>query len=181
MTAHDFASPSAWVERFAPLVSSGARVLDVACGSGRHARFFAARGCLVEAVDRDDAVLAGLRGAANIQTRSADLEGAAWPYAIGEFDAIVVTNYLYRPLLGNMLASLNESGVLIYETFMVGNARFGRPSRPDFLLQPGELLLLAGDALEIVAFEQGYVELPKPAMTQRLAAVRPGFQRLRSI
>jgi SAM-dependent methyltransferase len=118
MTEHKLDAPSPWVQRFSPLVAHGARVLDVACGSGRHARWFAGRGCSVEAVDRDEEALAGLREVADVTVRIADLENAAWPFAQGEFDAIVVTNYLHRPLFRNFFASINETGVLIYETFM---------------------------------------------------------------
>ena len=174
-------APSPWVLRFAPLVVAGARVLDVACGTGRHSRLFASRGCNVEAVDRDAAALASLQGVAGIRIRKCDLESGDWPYATAEFDAIVVANYLFRPLFHPMLASLNASGVLIYETFMVGNEQLGRPSNPDFLLRPGELLKLADLGLEVVAFEQGYAEQPRPAMLQRIAAVRPGFRGARPI
>jgi SAM-dependent methyltransferase len=178
---HELMPPSPWVVRFAPLVPVGARVLDLACGAGRHARLFASRRCRVEAVDRDAAALATLEGIANIRTRVADLEGDEWPCDAGEFDAIVVANYLHRPLFGSLIASLNASGILIYETFMAGNEQFGRPSNPDFLLRPGELLELAGHALEVVAFEQGYAAQPKPAMLQRLVAVKAGFRRPRAI
>ena len=179
--AHDLTAPSPWVARFAPLVGAGAHVLDVACGTGRHTRLFAARGCEVEAVDRDPEAVAALQGLPGIRVRVADLEGAAWPYPDADFDAIVVANYLYRPLLRTLVESLSASGVLIYETFMLGNERFGRPANPDFLLRPGELLELAGGDLEILAFEQGYTEQPKPAMVQRLAAVKPGFRRVRAL
>lgn len=178
---HELMSPSPWVLRFAPLVSAGAHVLDLACGTGRHARLFASRGCTVEAVDRDEAALATLAGVPRIRVNLVDLESGAWPYAPAEFDAIVVVNYLYRPLFPALAASLNTAGVLIYETFMTGNERFGRPSNPDFLLRPGELLDAAGRGLEVVAFDQGYADEPKPAMVQRLAAVKPGFQRVRPI
>jgi SAM-dependent methyltransferase len=178
---YELSLPSPWVLRFAPLIEPGARVLDVACGAGRHARLFASRGCEVEAVDRDSAALATLEGVPAIRTRLADLENAAWPYAAGEFDLVVVTNYLHRALFATLIRSLNVCGVLIYETFMVGNEQFGKPSNPDFLLRPGELLELTGTALEVVAFEQGYTEQPKPAMMQRVAAVNPGFRRLRAI
>src|SRR5208283_2202736 len=98
-----------------------------------------------------------------IAVRVADLETGRWPYAPSEFDAIVVTNFLHRPLFAGMLASLKETGALIYETFMAGNERYGKPSRAEFLLRPGELLELAGTRLQVVAFEQGYVDQPKPA------------------
>ena len=153
------------MRRWADLVTQGP-VLDVASGSGRHAILFAERGLEVVAVDREAQAIAGVRFV------QADLEGGgAWPFAGQRFAAIVVTNYLHRPLLPTLQAALAEEGVLIYETFMVGNEKFGRPSNPAFLLQPGELLQ-AFRALEPVAFEQGYVERPKPAMIQRLCARR---------
>jgi SAM-dependent methyltransferase len=177
--AHLNAEPSSWVVRFARLVPSGGRVLDLACGSGRHARFFASLGCEVEAVDRDAASLASLEGLARIHTRNYDLEAGEWPYADQEFDAIVVTNYLHRPLFPHLFASLKVTGVLICETFMLGNERFGRPSNPAFLLRQDELIELVRGCLDIIAFEQGTIEAPKPASVQRLAAVKPGFARPR--
>ncbi|MDB5804172.1 MAG: h16 [Betaproteobacteria bacterium] len=165
---------SPWVERFAPLIRPGGRVLDLACGSGRHARHLAGRGYQVEAVDRDAEALLGLTGNAAITVRHADLEGGAWPYTDGMFDGVVVTNYLFRPLLPLIAAALAPGGVLIYETFALGNESYGRPANPDFLLAPGELLALARAAqLRVVAYEDGYTEIPKPAMVQRIAAVRP--------
>jgi len=164
---------SAWVARFAPLLPAGARVLDLACGGGRHARYLAARGCLVEAVDRDAEALLGLSGAPGIVVRHADLESGPWPYAGASFDAVLVTNYLYRPLLPLIAASLAPRGLLLYETFAQGNGSYGRPSNPDFLLAPGELLEVARAAqLRVVAYEDGYVESPKPAIVQRITAVR---------
>jgi SAM-dependent methyltransferase len=166
---------SAWVARFAPLVASGARVLDLACGYGRHARFFAARGARVVAVDRDAAALATLAGEARIAPRALDLEAGGWPLPGERFDAIVVANYLHRPLFPFLLAALAEDGVLIYETFARGNEAYGRPSNPDFLLEPGELLQLAARGLTVVAFEQGVVSTPEPGVVvQRLAAVGTG-------
>jgi len=157
-------SPSDWVVRWAPLVARGP-VLDVASGAGRHARFFAARGLEVIAVDREPQQIPGVRFV------QADLEsGTQWPFAGQRFGAIVVTNYLHRPLFKSIEDSLGEGGVLIYETFMIGNERFGRPSNPDFLLRPGELLE-AFASLQVLGFEQGQVERPKPAVTQRLCAV----------
>lgn len=153
---HD--APSAWIARFATLVPSGATVLDVAAGRGRHARFFAQRGAQVVAVDIDAAALADLADVAGITVRVADLEGATWPFADATFDAIIVTNYLHRPLLAHLLAALKADGVLLYETFATGNERFGRPSNPAFLLREGELLDVVRERLSVVAFEQGRVE-----------------------
>ena len=167
-------SVSAWVARFAPLIRTQGRALDLACGGGRHARFLAGRGYMVEAVDRDAEALLGLSGAAGIAVRHADLEKGSWPYADAMFDGVVVTNYLFRPLLPLLAAALKPGGVLIYETFAQGNESYGRPSNPDFLLAPGELLELArGAGLRVVAYEDGYTEIPKPAIVQRIAAVRP--------
>jgi len=171
--AHAVAVPSPWIARFAHLVPRGARVLDLACGFGRHARHFAARGCSVLAVDRDRAGLASMDAVAGIETLAADLEGAPWPLAGRRFDAIVVANYLHRPLFPQLVAALAEDGALLYETFARGNEAFGRPSNPAFLLEPGELLRLAGDGLTVVAFEQGYAAGERAAVVQRLAAVGP--------
>ena len=164
--------PSHWVTRFFPLIEPGGRVLDLACGGGRHARLLAERGYRVEAVDRDAGALASLAGVAGVATRQADLEGGPWPYHGAAFDGIVVTNYLYRPLLPLLFNALEVNGVLIYETFMVGNERFGKPSNPAFLLRPGELPELVRRRLTVVAFEQGEVNEPRPAVVQRLCATR---------
>jgi SAM-dependent methyltransferase len=159
-------TPSDWVLRWAPLVERGP-VLDVACGAGRHAMVFAERGFEVFAVDRDDQVLPG-----SIRFVRADLEdGSPWPWPGKRFAAIVVTNYLHRPLFPRLVDSLDEGGVLIYETFMAGNERYGRPSNPNFLLRPGELLE-AFATLTAVAFEQGTVERPKKAALQRICVIR---------
>jgi SAM-dependent methyltransferase len=174
MTApsHDLNTPSQWVTRWADRVRAGDRVLDIACGTGRHARYFAERGCLVEAVDRDPAALELLAGVRGIATRCADLEGGPWPYAGREFSAVVVTNYLHRPLLSRLVASVAPEGMLIYETFAVGNERYGRPSNPDFLLKPGELLELARGRLRVIGYEDVFVAEPKPALVQRICATR---------
>lgn len=165
--------PSEWVLRWTGLVERGP-VLDVACGGGRHSRLFAERGMQVVAVDREDQVLPP-----EIRFVKADLEdGSPWPFAGQRFAAIVVTNYLHRPLFPHLAAALGEGGVLIYETFMIGNEKFGRPSNPEFLLRPGELLQ-AFAALDIAGFEQGRVDRPKPAMIQRLCALRGGAERIR--
>jgi SAM-dependent methyltransferase len=164
--------PSTWVGRFAALIPPG-EVLDLACGGGRHARLLAAAGHQVLAVDRDTAALDRAAGK-GIRTLQVDLEnpaegGAVWPFEAGRFAGIVVTNYLHRRLFPHMVASLAPEGVLIYETFAQGNERFGKPSNPAFLLAPGELLE-AARALRVIAFEDGYVALPKPAMVQRICA-----------
>ena len=168
---HASQQPSPWIVRFAHLVPAGARVLDVAAGQGRHARFFASRGARVVAVDRDAAALAALAGSPRIETRAADLEAGAWAFAGERFDAIVVANYLHRPLLPHLLDALADDGAFVYETFAVGNERFGRPSNPDFLLRQGELVEAVRGRLTSVAFEQGHVGGDRPAAVQRLAAV----------
>lgn len=165
---------SAWVRRFAPLIRPGAAVLDLACGGGRHARWLAARGWRVLAVDRDAEALSGLAGVAGVDTLCADLEGGEWPLAGRAFDAIVVTNYLFRPRFAALLACLKPGGVLIYETFMLGNENFGRPANPEFLLRPGELLERLGGAFAVTAFEQGVVRVPRAAAIQRICAVEGG-------
>ena len=164
MSEHENLAPSPWVVRWGPLIRRG-EVLDVACGSGRHTRWFVDRGIGVVAVDRAPQEIPG----ANFV--QADLEaGHAWPFQPGRFAGIVVTNYLHRPLLADLRASLAPDGVLIYETFMLGNEKYGRPSNPAFLLRPGELLAAFAD-LRILAFEQGMVGEPKPAVIQRLCAI----------
>jgi len=172
MPSHDLQTPSAWVTRWTPLIRAGGAVLDVASGSGRHARFLAARGFQVTAVDRDETALAPLRSVRGVRVQVADLEAGAWPFPSEAFDGIVVVNYLHRPLFDSLLASLRPGGILIYETFMQGNERLGRPSNPAFLLRPGELLEVLRGAVAIVAFEQGRVETPRPAVIQRVCAVR---------
>jgi len=169
--------PSTWISRFAHLVPAGARPLDLACGHGRHALLFAARGAHVLAVDRDATALATLAGVPGIETRFADLEGGPWPFGDERFDAIVVCHYLHRPLFPNLVAALAADGTLLYETFAQGNEAFRRPTNPAFLLRAGELLQLAAAAtpmLTVVAFEQGLADdADRPAVVQRLAAVGP--------
>lgn len=164
------AAPSDWVVRWSGRIPAGGEVLDVACGSGRHARLLAAQGLRVFAVDRDAAAIDALRGCANIAALAADIEAGPWPYAGRRFAAIVVTNYLYRPLLPVLVDSIAPGGVLIYETFALGNERFGRPSNPDFLLRPGELLEVVRGRLRVIAYEDLQVDAPKPAMVQRICA-----------
>jgi len=151
---HDALAPSRWIERFAALVPPGARVLDVAAGHGRNARHLARRGVRVLAVDRDAAALATLQGVAGVDTRVADLEGAHWPLAGERFDAIVVVHYLHRPLFPALIEALVPDGLLVYETFTRAQAARGKPTNPDFLLKPGELLDLVRP-LEILASREG--------------------------
>jgi SAM-dependent methyltransferase len=166
-------TPAPWVLRFAPLVRRDARVLDVAAGYGRHAHFFARRGARVVAVDRDATALATLEGEPRIETRVADLEQGRWPFAGEEFDAIVVVHYLHRAILPQLIAALAGDGALLYETFAQGNAAYGKPSNPAFLLEASELLAIVRERLTVVAFEQGRVDGDHPAVIQRLAAVGP--------
>jgi len=167
---------SAWVRRWAPLIPVG-EVLDLACGEGRHARHLAGLGHAVLALDRDPNALARAAGP-GIVTAQFDLEeeGAVWPFALPRFAGVVVTNYLHRPLLDGLLGSLASDGMLIYETFSAGNAEFGKPSNPDFLLGSGEMLGWAGRrGLRVLAFEEGRLDAPKAAIVQRLCAVGPDF------
>ena len=144
---------SRWVQRWSHLVAPQASVLDVACGSGRHVRWFVQRGCRVTGVDRDIAVVHALANLAEIVV--ADIETGPWPLPGRRFDLVVVTNYLWRDLLPTLLASVADGGVLIYETFASGNETVGKPANPAFLLRPGELLK-AVEGLRVVAFEDGF-------------------------
>lgn len=170
--SHGGEAASPWVVRFAARVPPGAAVLDVACGRGRHARLFAGQGCLVDAVDVDAEAGATLADVAGVRFLRADLEGGDWPYAGRHFDVVVVTNYLHRPLFPRLAEALGPGGMLIYETFLIGNERFGKPRNPDFLLRPGELLEAFAPMLAVLAFEEGVVSLPRPARVSRLCAVR---------
>ncbi len=165
-------TPSAWVVRFAPWVPEGGTVLDVACGAGRHTRLFLRRGHRVVAVDRDTSGLADLAGDARLQIVEADLEdGGPFPLSGRRFDGVVVTSYLHRPLLGDLVSAVAPGGALVYETFARGQERLGRPTNPDFLLRPGELLEAVRGLLRVVAYEDLTVDRPTPARMQRICAV----------
>ena len=165
--------PSAWVQRWSHLVREHGVVLDVACGYGRHALWLHRRHHPVVLVDRSQEAMDAIAGAIPATDREAvvaDIEAGPWPFAGRQFDAVVVTNYLWRPLLPTLLGALAPGGVLIYETFTQGNETVGKPSRPDFLLHTGELLETCR-GLRVVAFEEGFHENP-PRFVQRIAAVR---------
>jgi SAM-dependent methyltransferase len=166
------ADASHWIARFAPLARPGAPVLDLACGRGRHTRLFLERGHPVTAVDVDVSGLADLHGHARLDVVQTDLEHAPWPLPGRRFGVVVVTNYLWRPLLPMIVDAVDDGGMLLYETFAVGNEVYGHPSNPDFLLQPGELIEVVRGRMHIVAYEHGHVDRPRPAIRQRLCAVR---------
>ena len=169
--------PSAWVARFAPFVPAGSTVLDVACGGGRHTRFFLDRGHPVIAIDRDLSVFAPPRDGPGLTLIEADLEdgspGSTWPPGDGRFGCVLVSRYLHRPLMPTLIAAVAPGGVLIYETFAEGQEEFCRPRNPDHLLQHGELLEAVRGKLRVLAFEDIRVEEPKPAMIQRICALCP--------
>jgi SAM-dependent methyltransferase len=170
MESHFDLPPSPWVLRWAGCIRPGGAVLDVACGSGRHSRLLARLGFEVDAVDRAPELFPD--PPERVALLGADIEGGPWPYAGRAFDAVVVTNYLHRPLLPVLVASLERGGILVYETFARGNERFGKPSNPDFLLAPGELLEAVRGQLAVVAYEDLTVEEPRPAAVQRICARR---------
>lgn len=169
---HGTETPSAWLQRWAHLIAPGSRVLDVACGAGRHMRWLAAQGRTVHGVDRNPEALALAQAFGAVTC--ADIENGPWPFTGQTFGAVVVTHYLWRPLLPVIVQSLAPGGVLIYETFAAGNETVGKPSRPDFLLQPGELLR-ATEGLRTVGYEDGFEASPD-RFIQRIAAVRPKSQ-----
>jgi SAM-dependent methyltransferase len=166
---HSTLEPSPWIVRWSHLLAPGASVLDVACGSGRHMRWFAERGHPTAGVDRSPEAVAA--AAPFGQTVQADIESGPWPFAGQGFGAVIVTNYLWRPRMADIVAAVAAGGVLLYETFAAGNETVGKPSRPDFLLQPGELLAACA-GLRVVAYEDGFLAAPD-RFVQRVAAVRP--------
>ena len=165
---HGTEAPSPWVQRWSHLIPAGSEVLDVACGAGRHMRWLGSLGHRTTGIDRSTEALAACEGLGTLVC--ADIENSPWPLPGREFGGVVVTNYLWRPLMPALLGSLAPAGVLIYETFTQGNESVGRPSRPDFLLRPGELLQVCS-GLRIVAYEDGYLENPA-RFVQRITAVR---------
>ncbi len=165
--------PSPWIARFHWCLPQGGEVLDLACGSGRHVRYLLDLGYRVTALDRDLSGVADLEGHERLTLVRADLEdGSPFPLAGRVFAGVVVTNYLYRPILQDLVAAVAPGGGFLYETFALGNERFGRPSNPDFLLKPGEMLDCVGGRLRILAYEDLVVSEPRPAAVQRIAATR---------
>lgn len=164
--------PLPWIVRHAHLVPRGGPVLDLACGAGRHTRFFLARGCAVTAIDIDTSGLADLATDPGLEALVADLESGPWPFSGRAFAAVVVANYLWRPLFEDLVCSVAPGGLLLYETFGQGNERYGRPKNPDFLLRPGELLEVVRGRLQVVAYQHGLVDAADPTVKQRLCAVR---------
>ena len=173
MSAHAGLEPSAWVTRWSTLINPRGSVLDVACGSGRHLRWLAAQGFAVTGVDRDATALSGLESHGRAVV--ADIESGPWPLQGERFDGVVVTNYLWRPLWPALLASLAARGVLIYETFALGNEAYGKPSNPEFLLRPGELLAVC-QGLHVVAYEDGLLDTPLRRVQRVVAVNTPASQ-----
>ena len=173
--SHGTEPPSAWVKRWSHLIKLQGTVLDVACGHGRHAWWFYGLNHTLTVVDRAQAAIDSIAIPAHACDKVvADIENGPWPLTGRQFDAVVVTNYLWRPLMPTLLDSLAPGGVLIYETFAQGNETVGKPSRPDFLLRPGELLQICKD-LQVVAFEDGFIQSTDdspPRFVQRITAVR---------
>ena len=170
--------PSPWLVRFAPLIKPEGRVLDLACGGGRHGRYLLDRGCKVTFLDRETSAITDLNDRANATVIETDLEqgndifSGSGPLNGECFDAIVITNYLYRPLLDDIVTAIGKNGVLIYETFARGNERFTRPRNPDHLLKSGELLEMVAGKMQVIAYEHGIIEKgPIPGVIQRICAV----------
>ena len=169
---HGTEAPSLWIQRWAHLIAPASRVLDLACGAGRHMQYLSSLGHSLLGVDRSDEALRA--ASAWGDTLMADIENGDWPLPNQQFGAVVVTHYLWRPLWPQILGAVESGGVLLYETFAQGHETVGRPARPEFLLQPGELLKVAVEGgLRVIAYEDGFLESPA-RFVQRIVAVREG-------
>ncbi|MAZ02853.1 MAG: SAM-dependent methyltransferase [Sneathiella sp.] len=161
---------SPWIEKHATLIPKGQPVIDVACGGGRHSLFLLEQGHEVLAVDVDTSAIASFKERRGLTIIKSDLEGAAWPFTPESAGAIVVVNYLWRPLFPYICEALSPGGILLYDTFAQGNEKYGRPRNPDFLLAPGELIERLGETFDILDSFDGYTEEPVPACRQSIAA-----------
>ena len=165
-------SPSEWVTRFSTLIAPGGEVLDLASGHGRHTKFLLENGFNVTSLDANISGLKKIADKNRLEIIEADLEKCgSWPLGQRRFSALIVTNYLHRPLFPHIIAALKNNGVLIYETFAIGNQIFGKPSNPKFLLKPGELLTEVFGKLRIIAYEEGLFQTPKKSVKQRICAI----------
>jgi SAM-dependent methyltransferase len=162
-----------WIDKHATAIPNDKPVLDLACGKGRHSLFLLNKGYDVTAVDIDIEAISAHQGREGLTILQADLEAKRWPFAENSFSGIVVVNYLWRPLFAEIEAALMPGGVLLYDTFRQGNEKFGRPSNPDFLLAPGELMQVFGSSLEVIDYFDGTIEKPSPACRQSIAARKP--------
>lgn len=172
MNAIPAAKPMPWLERWAGQIPAGGRVLDVACGGGRHALYLSSRGFKVDAVDRDLSLSEAARGTPGVNWLEHDLERGAWPFQFGAYQGVVVTNYLHRPLFPHLVEALAEGGVLIYATFSIGQEMIARPRNPQHLLMPGELLEAVRGRMRVVAYEDVLEAGEAPARVQRLCAIK---------
>ena len=167
--SHQNMPPLDWVVQHAGQIAAPGHVLDVACGRGRHTRYLLSLGYRVTALDRDTGALSDLAGRPNLRIMENDLEdGSPWPVAGEVFEGIVVSNYLYRPLYDALVNALATGGLLIYQTFSDGNAAYGKPRNPNFLLRENELLDVFGPRLTVLDFDQGYTDHPSPAVIQKI-------------
>ena len=164
---------SAWVRRFYDQIPKTGLILDLAGGSGRHTRFLTQKGFKLLLLDNDIAKAKDLQGVENIVLMEYDLEdGSTLPFPKSSFQGVVVTNYLYRPIFPQLLNLLDDGGILIYETFAVGNEKYGRPTNPDYLLKSGELISLVSSQMRIIAYEECLVGRPAKAYVQRITAAK---------
>ncbi|MBI06025.1 MAG: SAM-dependent methyltransferase [Rhodospirillaceae bacterium] len=167
---HRHGRPSPWITRFASKIASGSKVLDLACGNGRHSRYLLRLGHTVTACDINISALTDIKDEARLEIIACDLENSPWPFGDRHFAAIIITNYLHRPLFPDVVATLAPAGLLLYETFAAGNEAFGRPRNPKYLLKRGELISGILDNLTIIAYEDVTIDTPHPACVQRVCA-----------